>query len=191
MTGRLDEVLDAAYVCLRRSGVRRTSMDDIARQLGTSRTTLYQYVRSTDDAFQRLAQRFLDGALAASRQALESDEPLPRRVARALEVKLDLTARVSRDAPEHAAEFLGEHARLSAGMTATYQESLRELLCAALAQHTAIGDPQDRSDVLLALTRGLEQGAAADSFRLLRVGVDLILSDLPDPTEGASHDDDR
>jgi hypothetical protein len=33
-TDRLDEVLDAAYDCLTRYGVRRTTMDDIALQHG-------------------------------------------------------------------------------------------------------------------------------------------------------------
>jgi TetR/AcrR family transcriptional regulator len=176
MADRLDEILDAAYKCLRRSGVRRTSMDDIARELGTSRTMLYQYVRSTDDAFQRLAQRFLDEALLASRRAVESEGPLAVRLAAALEVKLNLTLRVRSDAPEHAAEFLGEHARLSGEMTARYNQDMQELVLTALRQQFSPSDAAELSGILLALTRGLEplnQGSAA--VLLLRRGVARIV----------------
>lgn len=49
-TDRLDEVLDAAYGCLTRYGVRRTTMDDIATTMGVARSAVYQYVRSTSAA---------------------------------------------------------------------------------------------------------------------------------------------
>ncbi|MFE2737809.1 TetR/AcrR family transcriptional regulator [Streptomyces sp. NPDC059349] len=40
---RLDEVLDAAYDCLTRYGVRRTTMDDIASTMGVSRSAGYLF----------------------------------------------------------------------------------------------------------------------------------------------------
>lgn len=184
MADRLDEILDAAYRCLRRSGVRRTSMDDIARELGTSRTTLYQYVRSTDDAFQRLARRFLDEALSASRRAVESEGPLAARLAAALEVKLTLTSRVRSDAPEHAAEFLGEHARLSGEMTARYHQELGELVLATLRERFPPSEASELSGILLALTRGLEPlDDGGDAVLLLRRGVGLVVDhDRPERT---------
>jgi AcrR family transcriptional regulator len=184
MSGRLDEILDAAYVCLRRSGVRRTSMEDIAREVGTSRTTLYQYVRSTDDAFRQLAQRFLDEAFSASRRAVESEGTLAVRLAGALEVKLNLTLRVRSDAPEHASEFLGEHVRLSGEMTARYNQGLEELVFTTLREQFSPSDAAELSGILLALTRGLEplnEGGAA--VLLLRRGVGLVIDhDRPEGT---------
>jgi TetR/AcrR family transcriptional regulator len=190
VSDRLDEILDAAYRCLRRSGVRRTTMDDIGKEMGTSRTLLYQYVRNTEDAFQRLAQRFLDEALLASRRAIvQPDAPLATRVARALEVKLNLSSRVWSDAPEHAAEFLGEHARLSAGMTARYNEDLKEILAEALREHLSPSDVEDVSKILLALTRGLEPGGVdSDAIRLLHKSVGLMLGDLTMTPNGSAHD---
>ncbi|MFB7992642.1 TetR/AcrR family transcriptional regulator [Streptomyces sp. NPDC056002] len=38
---RLDEVLGAAYDCLTRYGVRRTTMDDIASTMGVSRSAVH------------------------------------------------------------------------------------------------------------------------------------------------------
>ncbi|WP_435865480.1 helix-turn-helix domain-containing protein [Streptomyces spectabilis] len=54
---RLPEVLDATYACLSRYGVRRTTMDDIAREMGVSRSAVYQYVRGKEDAVRRLGWR--------------------------------------------------------------------------------------------------------------------------------------
>jgi len=60
----LDRVLDAVERCLARFGVRRTSMTDIARELGVARTTLYRQVRSLEEAVSLVASRrfhrFLD-----------------------------------------------------------------------------------------------------------------------------------
>ncbi|PLW73856.1 TetR family transcriptional regulator, partial [Streptomyces sp. DJ] len=68
-TDRLTEVLDAAYECLTRYGVRRTTVDDIATAMGVSRSAVYQYVRGKDDAFRRLAERLHARALGRARRA--------------------------------------------------------------------------------------------------------------------------
>ena len=64
LTGsKLETVLDAAQRCLHRHGVRKTTMEDIARAAGMSRPAVYQYVRNRDDAFRRLAAREYQAAL--------------------------------------------------------------------------------------------------------------------------------
>src|SRR5690242_18601811 len=102
---RVESILNAAYVCFTRHGVRRTTMDDIAREAGMSRAAVYQYVHNKEDAFRRLAGRLLDEALAGARRATESHEDLADRLTAALRTKLDLTVRVWRDSPAHAAEL--------------------------------------------------------------------------------------
>ncbi|HEU0127662.1 MAG TPA: helix-turn-helix domain-containing protein [Pseudonocardiaceae bacterium] len=104
---RVGPILDAAYVCFTRYGVRRTTMDDIAREAGISRAAVYQYVRNKEDAFRRLARRLLEEALASARVAVESPGGLTERLTAALETKLDLTLGLWRDSPAHAAELLG------------------------------------------------------------------------------------
>ncbi len=52
---RVERILDAAYVCFTRHGVRRTTIDDIARQSGMSRGAVYQCVRNKQEAFRLLA----------------------------------------------------------------------------------------------------------------------------------------
>jgi len=63
----LDRVLDAVERCVVRFGVSRTSMTDIARELGIARTTLYRQVASLEEALalvsSRRFHRFLDELL--------------------------------------------------------------------------------------------------------------------------------
>ena len=60
----LDRVLDAVERCIVRFGVDRTSMSDIAREMGVARTTLYRQVASLEEALalmsSRRFHRFLD-----------------------------------------------------------------------------------------------------------------------------------
>ncbi|MFK0021143.1 TetR/AcrR family transcriptional regulator [Streptomyces sp. NPDC090798] len=111
-TDRLDEVLDAAYDCLTRYGVRRTTMDDIASTMGVSRSAVYQYIRGKDDAFRLLAGRLHEQALGRAREAAaECGAPHAERVRGVLAAKLDLVLQLAGDSP-HTAELLDEKARL-------------------------------------------------------------------------------
>src|SRR5687768_15052544 len=101
---RLEQILDAAYACFTRHGVRRTTMDDIAAAAGMSRPAVYQYVRNKDDAFRRTAERMFARALAGARAAAADGGPLAERLTAVCAVKLGLTLRVWRDSP-HAAEL--------------------------------------------------------------------------------------
>ena len=73
----LDRVLDAVERCLARYGIHRTSMTDVAREMGVARTTLYRQVASLEDAMalmsSRRFHRFLDELVALSAQGLTVD----------------------------------------------------------------------------------------------------------------------
>jgi AcrR family transcriptional regulator len=55
---RQDTVLDAAFHAFATYGYRRTSMDDIARSAGLSRTVLYLHFKNKEDIFRTLAARY-------------------------------------------------------------------------------------------------------------------------------------
>jgi AcrR family transcriptional regulator len=59
----LDPVLDAATECLARHGISKTTLSDIAREMGVVPSTVYRKVGSVDNVtmlvFAREAQRFL------------------------------------------------------------------------------------------------------------------------------------
>ncbi|MEV0261926.1 TetR/AcrR family transcriptional regulator [Streptomyces sp. NPDC050617] len=174
---RLPEVLDAAYECLTRYGVRRTTMDDIASAMGVSRSAVYQYVRGKDDAFRKLAERLHAEALARARRAAAGDAPDAERIRGVLAVKLGLVRRLAQDSP-HAAELLDEKARgfgdVCHGFTGGVNGLLTELFAEA---GTAAGtEPAEAARICVALVIGLE--SAPDAERLFGPAVDALLTGL-------------
>ena len=67
---RPDAILDAAFQAFASYGYKRTSMDDIARSAGMSRTALYLHFRSKEDIFRSLAVRYFNEALRDMEAAL-------------------------------------------------------------------------------------------------------------------------
>lgn len=192
---RLEQILDAAYRCFTRHGVRRTTMDDIAAAAGMSRPAVYQYVRNKDDAFRRLAARLFAATLTRARLAADTDEPLPDRLALMLEAKLELTLRLWQDSP-HAAELLGTSARVSADLDAEFMARMRDLLADAIGAAAVRGEispPEggavELAELALALTRGLEADLGDPDLPRLRLrrGVALLVAGLapaPPPRRG-------
>jgi AcrR family transcriptional regulator len=177
-TDRLDEVLDAAYDCLTRYGVRRTTMDDIASTMGMSRSAVYQYVRNKDDAFRRLAERLHTQALERARRAAAAgDTPVAERVRGVLAAKLELVLRLAGDSP-HSAELLDARARLFGDICHTFTADLRRLLTDlfTLAGTPAAVEPAEAADICIALVVGLE--SVSDARQLFTPATDALLAGL-------------
>jgi AcrR family transcriptional regulator len=177
-TDRLDEVLDATYDCLTRYGVRRTTMDDIAATMGVSRSAVYQYVRSKDDACRRLAERVHDQALARARRAsADTDAPYADRIRGVLAAKLDLVLALHGDSP-HTAELLDAKARLFADICATFTADLRALLTGLFTEASTAAQvsPAQAADICIALVIGLEK--TADARELLPPASDALVAGL-------------
>lgn len=187
---RVERILDAAYACFARHGVRRTTMDDIAAAAEMSRPAVYQYVRNKDDAFRRLATRLFDTALRRARAAASAgDGSLAERVHRVLAVKLELTLQLWHDSP-HAAELLDAGARLSGALVEQFTAQLRQLVAATVSAAAERGEVSlagtsaaEVADIALALTRGLESGVTDPDQprRHLHRGIHLLITGLPTP----------
>jgi TetR/AcrR family transcriptional regulator len=162
MSGQLDRIMDAAYGCFVRHGVRKTTMEDIATAAGMSRPAVYQYVKGKDDAYRRLAGRLYTEAFAQARTAAEAQGTLTQRLDRVLAVRLELLARVRRETP-HAAELLGETSKVAADLDRTFLRDLADLLTGTIVTAAAEadlplrdGNAREVVELALALTRGLE-----------------------------------
>jgi AcrR family transcriptional regulator len=68
-TGTSDRILDAAFRRIAELGLSRTTVEDVAREAGLTRQTIYRYFPSKDDLVRALImreeERFLDGVRAA------------------------------------------------------------------------------------------------------------------------------
>ncbi|QLY30542.1 TetR/AcrR family transcriptional regulator [Nocardia huaxiensis] len=173
---RTADVLDATLRCLLRYGARRTTMDDIATEMGVSRSAVYQYVRSKDDAVRKLAERLHDRAFEHARAAAAADAPLADRVHGILSAKVELTLGPFAESP-HAAELLDEQARVSGDICRAFTGDLHGVLTETLAGEFAM-PPGDAAQMLLALTVGL---LAAGRTDLLRAASETVLAGLPRP----------
>ena len=67
----LDPLLDAAARCFARHGVGRTSVQDVARELGVNRTTVYRQVGNVDAMVRLLLARELHRLLAGLPTSVE------------------------------------------------------------------------------------------------------------------------
>ena len=178
---KVDRVLDAAYDCLTRHGIRKTTMDDIAAAAGMSRPAVYQYVRNKEDAYRRLAQRIYGQALDQAQAEAVAGGTLTQRLDRVLAVKLGLTQALFRDTP-HAGELL----RVSADLDRAFADDMADLLAATITDVAEEANLRLTSDharevavLALALTRGLEGDADPDRQRdRLRNGVALLIAGL-------------
>lgn len=134
----LDPVLDAVERCLIRFGVRRTSMTDIARELGVARTTLYRQVGSLEEAVSlvgsRRFHRFLDELVALGAGGIDTDT-FVAVIVRTVRTALGdpVAQRLLRDEPE----LLGQY--LAGGSLQTLAAQVIELLTPVVAAAAAAG----------------------------------------------------
>jgi AcrR family transcriptional regulator len=175
---RLTKVLDAAYACFVRHGVRKTTMEDIAHAAGMSRPAVYQYVRSKDDAYRRLAARVYDAALGEARNAAATPGTLAQRLDRTLATKLALTERLFDDSPYANELVTGE---LERGYLAQLSALLAETITtAAVEADLPLGadNAHEIAELALALARGLEADHTDVDRRRerLRNGIALLVA---------------
>ena len=85
MIEREKTILDAAVQVFSRYGVKRTNMNDLAREAGISRQTLYNAFRNKDDILRALIRVYAEQAVAEVDAGLESIEGLGAKLDLAFE----------------------------------------------------------------------------------------------------------
>jgi TetR/AcrR family transcriptional regulator, regulator of autoinduction and epiphytic fitness len=161
---RRTEILDAALRVFGQYGYRRTSVDDIAREAGIAKGTVYLSFASKEEVFQalaeRLSQRMLTGAEAASHRSGTTADKLAAMHAAWFGTYAETISR-----SPHAAELLDAKHRLSAGLAADGATRYRRLVRDVLAEADATGEldlehagltADTASELLIAAARGLE-----------------------------------
>jgi AcrR family transcriptional regulator len=186
-------ILDAALQVFGQYGYRRTSMDDVAREAGIAKGTIYLSFASKEEVFQalseRLSQRMLAGAEAASRRPGATADKLAAMHAAWFGTYADTISR-----SPHAAELLDAKHRLSADLAADAASRYKRLVRDVLADAAAAGELDlepagltagTAAELLIASARGLESsGASPAAYRryldaLVRVMVAGLSSRLP------------
>jgi AcrR family transcriptional regulator len=160
-----NRILDAAQALFLRYGVKRTAIDDVAREAGIAKGTIYLYYDSKESLFRALAGRLANDARARIASALLGPGPAEERLAQALNAKIGYLHRMVRDTP-HAAELMD-----SRTVAADIFDALSDDLNKAVAKvMKAEGIAAENSHMFFAAAMGeLKLGEAGEGAYLARL----------------------
>ena len=181
-------ILDAALRVFGQYGFRRTSMDDIAREAGIGKGTIYLSFTSKDEVFQALSEalseRMLAGAEAASRGAGSTAERLAAMSAAWFGTYVETIWR-----SPHAADLMDAKHRLVAGLVTQAAGRYKQLVRGVLASAADSGEldlkgagltADTAAELLIAAGRGLESSTdvPGDYQRYLDALVRVMVAGL-------------
>ena len=67
-----ESIFKAALNLFQKYGLKKTTMEDIAKVAGKGKSTLYYYFKSKEEIFQELMNREMDGVLIKARESMEN-----------------------------------------------------------------------------------------------------------------------
>ncbi len=147
-------LLEAALHEFSAFGLRRASVEDVARRAGVSRQTLYSHWRSKDDLFRSLVETIHAEQAVAMEEALDAPAAdVEARMIAVLEARFLRFVELTAVSP-HAAELYDLHGRLCGDVARASQERSERLLARMLR------DAQKRGEIDLARS-GLSAPRAA------------------------------
>jgi AcrR family transcriptional regulator len=75
-----ERILAAAERCIDRHGIRKTTMDDVAGEVGLSRPSVYRYFADRDDLLVELITRHARALLDRARKSISRQSGLPDQI---------------------------------------------------------------------------------------------------------------
>lgn len=186
---RRQEILDAAEIVFAERGLANARMDDIVRQSGLSKGTLYWYYASKDEIIHALLDRIFVGELAQAESLLEAEGTAAERIDGFLQLVIQEIRRFE-DLMPLAYEFFSLTARSEKAknrLQSYYRRYLR-LLTVLVQQGIDRGEFRTvEAEVAAQAVAGLFEGvafywfldpASVDWDRIQGVGVSLMLDGL-------------
>jgi AcrR family transcriptional regulator len=163
-----ERILAAAERCIDRYGLRKTTIDDIASEVGLSRSSVYRYFADRDDLLIELITRHGRALINEAKKPLSRQSGFPDRVIEAMLYVADHARRdpLTRHVIEPDGTSLGRRMRNSGTSQLLRAELFDPFLDIAVANNE-LPPGLPRADVLLWLgnlmvmvMRGLEDGEA-------------------------------
>jgi AcrR family transcriptional regulator len=75
-----ERILAAAERCIERHGIRKTTMDDVACEVGLSRPSVYRYFADRDDLLIELITRHARALIVRARKSISRQSSLPDQI---------------------------------------------------------------------------------------------------------------
>jgi AcrR family transcriptional regulator len=186
-----DKILDAADRLLGRLGYRKTTLDDLAREAGIGRRTIYLYFPSKEEIFFASIDRVVERMLESLRKAAVVKEPASERLRKMLATRVLSRFDSVRDYYQSIDELLGV---LRAGYLERregYFEAEARVFAEVIALGVAQGeldcpDPEVAAQAMIRATNSLlpyslsarELGSRRDVERSVEELSDLVLRGL-------------
>lgn len=164
--GARERILAAAERCIGRHGIRKTTMDDIASEVGLSRPSVYRYFADRDDLIIELLSQHARALLDRAHEPISGQSSLPNQIVESVLHIADHARRdpIMRHAIDPDSSSLGRR-MIASGMSEMIRAEMWDpFLDAAVANNELTPGPP-RSDIRLWLgnvtemvMRGLEDG---------------------------------
>ena len=177
-----EAILASAFTQFSRYGFRRTSMEDIAKEAGTSRASLYSYFANKEEIFRCLSASLHEQTLGDAESHLKGTSSQSgaradpaERVEAALLARLGRFHQVVTQSP-HGNEISDENSQLCGDLVRDSQSRFRGMLAGAMRSAVRAGEielkgagltAESASEIIHLCALGLKQGAA-DSATLER-----------------------
>lgn len=159
LSERQDTILDAAFHAFSTYGYRRTSMDDIAKGAGLSRSALYLTYRNKEDIFRSLAIRYFDEAIRDMTAALDRPGQSPEQALLAAFVAKDGKFMEAVLSTPHGEELMDAGFSVTGDLAAAGEARMADVLAQWLARSPlpdGIGMPIDVARSITAAVKGLK-----------------------------------
>lgn len=136
---KIRQIQDAAFPLFSRYGLRKTAMQDIAREAGISRASLYLSFCGKDEVFRSLSARLHEEVMDRVEAEFAAQAPALERIERALAAfTLGLTAPIT--GSPHGQELFDANMALAADITAAAKAKLLAGVERVLAEACEAGE---------------------------------------------------
>ena len=163
-SARREEILSAARTIFAHYGFRRASLEEVARETGTSRTALYHHFRNKEDIFRATCEGIYGEATERARRAANSDARIDTKLLEVLDALVGSVFRLLASS-RHGLEIVDESNRLCADITASWMQHSNQLVAGILRDAETRGEldtgrsghtPQSAAEFLLLCAHGLQ-----------------------------------
>jgi AcrR family transcriptional regulator len=120
-------ILDAAQSLFLRYGVKRTALDDVVREAGIAKGTLYLYFDSKDALFAAIAERLCAEMLCNTEEAIAASPSITSQIVGCLDAYIGSMHRLTAQSP-HIAELTESKEAVAATIYDTFNRKMRSML---------------------------------------------------------------
>jgi AcrR family transcriptional regulator len=161
-----ERILAAAERCIDRHGIRKTTMDDVACEVGLSRPSVYRYFADRDDLLIELITRHARSLLDRARKSIARQSSLPDQIVESVLYTAEHARRdpLTRHVIDPDATSLGRR-MIASGTTEMMRAEMWDPVLDAALANSELPPGLPRSDihlwlgnVTLMVMRGLEDG---------------------------------